>query len=564
MSKRIIFILLFIFLSFNVSAQKEYHLKLLAVQEVEGKQIGSDADLFLELRSGSGRVYLDTYPLTKIDTQISTRFAKDIACKHFKMDCSNYDFIYTIKSGSPIIGGPSAGAAITSLTTIAVLGLDYDENISLTGTINSGGLVGQVGGIKEKIQAGSNINLNKVLIPKWTNYENKTNYSLVEYAKDNLSLEVVEVADIDDVLYQLTGLNLNTKSKEVIEDESYQKIMKLLMDVLCNRMNNLSLEILNKTVLNTTSIRKERIKNETLMGNYYSAASLCFGSNIILREQIYFENNFSSEVINKKINNLNKKILILKKRLEKEKLNTISDLQTYMVVSERIDDSKLEFDKLKNTTLKQNYSLLAYAEERFFSAISWMQFFSMPGKLIKLDNESLEKTCKNKILEAEERFQYVNIYFPTFSLRENIDTAEKSANNKNYPLCIIQAIQAKAQANAVLSSIGLEENTVYPYLENKQNAAARVISENTANGLFPILGFSYYNYAKSLKENEPFTALLYLEYSLEMSDLAIYFPEIKYSNSFVLNKEHILLFEGFILGVFVTLLIMILIFRKKK
>ena len=52
-----------------------YHMKLLAVQDNDGTYTGSDADLFLELKEGSGRVFLETFPLTKMDTQISTRFA---------------------------------------------------------------------------------------------------------------------------------------------------------------------------------------------------------------------------------------------------------------------------------------------------------------------------------------------------------------------------------------------------------------------------------------------------------------------------------------------------------
>ena len=119
MIKKVLIVLLLVTLAFSVSAQKEYHLKLLAVQGEE-HFVGSDADLFLELRGGNGRVFLDTFPLTKIDTQISTRFAKEITCNHFDLSCDRHDFIYTIKAKSSIIGGPSAGAAIAALTTIAV------------------------------------------------------------------------------------------------------------------------------------------------------------------------------------------------------------------------------------------------------------------------------------------------------------------------------------------------------------------------------------------------------------------------------------------------------------
>src|SRR3989338_2019953 len=167
MSPKVIlgFILLLLVLP-SISAQngKQYHLKLLAVQEITSTSyIGSDADLYLELKEGTGRVFLDTFPLTKADTQISTRFAKDIACTHFKLDCEQYDFIFTIRATSNIVGGPSAGAAAASLTTIAVLDFPYKEDVAVTGTINSGGIIGPVGGVKEKLEAASKVNIKKVL-----------------------------------------------------------------------------------------------------------------------------------------------------------------------------------------------------------------------------------------------------------------------------------------------------------------------------------------------------------------------------------------------------------------
>jgi len=154
-TKKILFlviILLTILISLNLVSASPYdtrHLSLLAVQEgPNGTYVGSTADLYLEIKDGSGRVFLDTSPLTKIDTQISTRYAKEIACSYFDLDCDKYDFIYTIRAQSSIIGGPSAGAAIAALTTVAVMDIDYDETVAISGTINSGGIVGQVGGLK--------------------------------------------------------------------------------------------------------------------------------------------------------------------------------------------------------------------------------------------------------------------------------------------------------------------------------------------------------------------------------------------------------------------------------
>jgi len=141
------------------------HMKLLAVSDTQDGEVGGIADLYLEINSGTGRVFLETFPLTKVDTQISTRLAKEIACDFADIDCSKYDFFYTITADSPIIAGPSAGAAITILTFSLIKNVDFKEDVAITGTINSGGLVGPVGGLKAKIEAASKDGIKKALIP---------------------------------------------------------------------------------------------------------------------------------------------------------------------------------------------------------------------------------------------------------------------------------------------------------------------------------------------------------------------------------------------------------------
>jgi len=141
-------------------------MKLLAVKETETGYEGGVADLYLEIKPGSGRVFLETFPLTRTDTQMSTRFAKAIACDVLEMDCDDIDFFYTITADSAIIAGPSAGASIAVLTVAMLENIDVNENYAITGTINSGGLIGPVGGLKAKVEVAKKTGLKKVFIPE--------------------------------------------------------------------------------------------------------------------------------------------------------------------------------------------------------------------------------------------------------------------------------------------------------------------------------------------------------------------------------------------------------------
>ena len=156
--RKIVLIVFLLFLTIiSVISAKSGSIKLLAVSNLETNPRGSVADLFLEVDEGQGRVFIDSFPLSKLDTQISTRFAKEVACSFLERDCSNYDFFYTIRANSAIVGGPSAGAAIAVLTISVLEDLPLDKTITITGTINSGGIIGPVGGILKKITLSFNI-----------------------------------------------------------------------------------------------------------------------------------------------------------------------------------------------------------------------------------------------------------------------------------------------------------------------------------------------------------------------------------------------------------------------
>jgi len=576
-------------------AQSDYYsLKLLAVQEENGTYRGTDADLQLEVRDGTGRVFLDTFPLTKMDTQISTRYAKEVACNHFDLDCERYDFIYTIQASTSIIGGPSAGAAIAALTSVALLNLDYEKNIAITGTINSGGIIGPVGGVKEKLEAASAVGLDKVMIAKGTALQSDSNsdnleglgnsttnkINLIDYGKNNLSLEVVEVMDLDDAVFQLTGKRFTTENITISENEDYLRIMQDVAGKLCQRAAELNQEITDEGI-KLNSSQKEPIlskissaKNSTALQDYYSAASYCLSANILLKQTFYEENKASINSINVSFHQLEKKIKGLKEKLSEEKITTISDLQTSAIVKERLNDAQQQIRTYKDgdLTLDQQYYLLAYAEERYNTALVWLAFFAMDGKKLEFNQELLARSCEQKIRESEERAEYANLALGDYgiaAIKEKIASAKSAQNQEEYELCLIKAAQAKADASAIMSSIGLSDETLPDYIDAKSKAVRNIIQKNSQEGMFPILGYSYYEYAQSLREDQEqkYTVLVYLEYALEMSELSIYFPEKKqdlFNREITISKDFSLLAEGFIIGIIVTLLFFYLGKKKKN
>ena len=549
-------ILLLFLLLVPLAYAGEGSMKLLAVTEQGDEMQGSVADLYLKIVPGSGRVFLETYPISKVDTQISTRFAKEIACSFLEKDCSKYDFFYTIRANTYIIGGPSGSSAMSALTVFVLEDKNYDESVAITGTINSGGFVGPVGGIKQKIEAAAKQNMSKVLIPTATrkvmNDTSNETFDLIDYGNE-LGIEVKEIADLNEVIYEFSGIKYE-ESTNITVDDSYKNTMKLLAETLCGKSIEMQKEIvvdnqIGLRIIDENLTRLEYANNLTEKGlknkdkkNYYSAASFCFGANVQYGELIVeIKNDTNIDEVVKQIDAFNDEI-------ESKKYQTITDLQAYMIVKERIEEAKDTIVEA-HKKFKNNESIfqdIAYAKERLFSAKSWAKFMGSGGKEYEFSSQVLEDSCSKKIGEAEERYQYLELFLPNAN-RDELNKAKQSKNKGKYELCLFRASKAKAQIDSVLSIAGVREESIEEYMKTKLKSVEKNIAKNINKGIFPIVGYSYYEYSQSLLEEEDwYSASLYGEYALELSNFDMYFPEI-HKRTINLN-DFKLFFWGFLLG----------------
>lgn len=554
------------------------HMKLLAVSDTENGQTGGIADLYLEIEPGTGRVFLETFPLTKVDTQISTRLAKEIACDYADADCSKYDFFYTITADSPIIAGPSAGAAITALTFSLIKNVPLDKNTAITGTINSGGLIGPVGGLKAKVEAASKSGIKKVLIPlgeaidgeniitedNETTQENET-FDLEEMRK-KYGIKIIEVSTIDEALFEFTGKRFREKKNNLTISQSYKDTMKLLAVELCSRSTRLRDETINSAIGNKTAIMENAInlskkgKEAFEIGMFYSSASYCFGSNVEFNYLSLLQQGLTEKGIAEKAKNLKDSAAEFESEIESEKLMTITDLESYMVVKERLKEADDFLNIAIESISDRNSSLhnLAYAEERISSARSWSQFLKNTGKEFDLNQEVIKNACRAKLAEVEERLQYVQLYLPQSleGTRKELGYAYEELESGNHELCLFRASKAKASVDTVLSVFGVRTSNVRNVVNNKLEIAERNLVEETEKGVFPILGYSYFEYANSLKDSDIFSALLYSGYALELSSLDIYFKnaDIKQQVEFSRIDKNLAfgLIAGLVLGIALT------------
>ncbi len=189
---------------------------IVAVQQQNNEGVTNTATV--ELQPGKGRVLVALNPFIEPDTQESAEIAAGVAARLTGKDLTNFDLIYSIDSPATLVGGPSAGAALTVATMAAIEQKTVRSDTAITGTVQRDGTIGPIGGVLEKAQAVSQSGKKLFLIPKGQGrlvyYESRTTVEqrgpiiiqrrqfvakeldLIEYAQNELNLEVREVNTI--------------------------------------------------------------------------------------------------------------------------------------------------------------------------------------------------------------------------------------------------------------------------------------------------------------------------------------------------------------------------------
>lgn len=141
----------------------EVSMRVPAVDE-EGNGVATK--LIVESKPGTGRVLVDVNQLLFwVDTQDSIRTAQRVAQNITKVNLTDIDLVYAIETDASLIGGPSAGAALTVATVATIEKKNINPNVIITGTINYDGTIGPVGEILAKAKAAKDIGAKTFLVP---------------------------------------------------------------------------------------------------------------------------------------------------------------------------------------------------------------------------------------------------------------------------------------------------------------------------------------------------------------------------------------------------------------
>ena len=261
---------------------------------------------------GTGKIRTDiASSLIAQDTEESIRHATIATTKLLKLNPANYDINIDINANAELIDGPSGGLAL-SLIIYHELNKSTTnplrQDLTVTGTINSNGEVGPVGGVEEKIQAAAKNKLKLVLIAKGQSTIDAIDYIVYANELSNNTLQVIEVKNLSEAItytFSQQGQNFPNAPKTAITQLNLTQLQTsaktqffkpLAQNELNNAKQNLNL-VKNKyqndpkaTRINA-NIRAVNASIKTAQdaldkGYYYSAANTAFLLNINLQTML--------------------------------------------------------------------------------------------------------------------------------------------------------------------------------------------------------------------------------------------------------------------------------------
>jgi len=544
MRKYLLLVSLFLF---NVALASQCSTTLVGVMESGDGFEGVLANLTVSVAPGSGNVWVDTMPLTKIETQVSARLAREVACELLNIDCSKLDFFYVMRSDHVMVGGPSAGAPMTVCTMAVLLNKSLDPGVVTTGTINPDGSVGPVGGVIDKARTLSGYD--KFLIPEGSFVED-----------DGVSLELIEVLDVFEAFYHHTGYEIvfeNISSEELVSDD-FNSVMKLMDESLID----LASDLLNGT---------DAGELLNLSRGYYDNASYYSSASYSVRSLIY--SNFNSysylldnetavdELINQtelSINNFSDLFF------DSFVIDHLYDLEAFAVTVDRIREAEELISQAREAeTVNDSLFYWSFAETRLVTAQQWstlLDYFS-DEVIIDFDVNSIRPFVIERLEFARNAIAYAQTITGIFNLnaQDHLDNALNAYDNDELVYALFESLKARAEANLMMELRGFEN--LSSRIDFKREAAIKAISNSMRRGYLPFLSLSFLEYSESFEAEDPYQALLFLTYAKEFSTIGsaineyVQYSPDDYSFSFTLRPDFndpinqlLLVVLGFILG----------------
>ncbi len=535
--------------SFCILNVKELY--LLAVSSSGGTYYGVPSKLVVSLIPGSGDVYLSVEPLAEIDMQASVKLAALIASYISGVDYSNYSILVKIKSDAPIIGGPSAGGAITVALVSLLTNTSLNKSIVMTGMILPDGLIGPVGGLPEKLEAAKSIGAKVMIIPAGQrmalSLRSGSYVDMYELGRKE-GIQVLEASTIYDALkifgYEVIRPQAISLNESIAVTEYFKAWVNSsradyvsLSNYVINEVNNNKQLLGRSGVLNVinnyvdkASEAVKTAEKEFDAGMYYAAASDYFGALVYLTTAKYLIDLTLGRVkwgevlkiVGSEVSNATKYYLNIIRSLLNRKNVDIVEVSLLAEIAGRVLEANDTLNTLptKQPTIDDVYSA-AYTYWRAKSIYGWGNVYetlkkeSLDKKGLSLD--MLKEGIQLLLSYATSALTYLQSLTggSPRDLNVLLDKAEKFLQSGRveelfYSLSLALKTTTYASINIHLA---FETNTSF-LAYRLELAAKEFLKDALATGFNPVVAFSYYERGRVLRNVDSSAAAYYYDLAI--------------------------------------------------
>jgi len=258
----------------GVVFEKSVTVHALAVSGGSGEVINIDV---IMLHPGDGRVYVAASPLPYGPEGAlfitSSQLAMYIASTIAGVNPDNYTFLIRPESTLVMIGGPSASGYITCAMYALLTNSTFRNNVTMTGMILPGGIIGPVGGVPLKIKAAAERGFRIILIPAF-------NYLMLSPGSIPRNVKVIPVIDVYHAIQYFTGrkiLYTNITLSDIRKIKIFKTITRFIWKLIYARFNS---TVKLDTIPDSERREIINLYNEAVKlaheGDYYSAASTLY------------------------------------------------------------------------------------------------------------------------------------------------------------------------------------------------------------------------------------------------------------------------------------------------
>ncbi len=517
--------------------------KALAVAITEnGSMVGASADISLTVATeGSGHVFIDTRPLAGTDMQGSARMAAQVAASVTGYSMEAHDFFFTVRSDTPLISGPSAGAVMANAAVVGLMNANLDEgedpweldpSVMSTGTIAPDGSIGPVGGILQKAEEARDEGAGLFTVPAGQErirpgemvpgMDTQQPVHVPTYCEEELGIECREVGNLEELVELTTGYRFDRPdlgqapttaeynatlaplSLDLLEDATvYQDVWEQLNGTDLSQQGEqvvqASLEQAHASYQEGVQFRQD--------ARYYSSASRAFAASIHGTHAgfllTYFETGRSLDYVEDRLGTVEERVDRARENATGVPVEDMHALYTVGAAQERVSDAENHVDSARQLLDERNVPEalfdMAWASERAKTVHWWLhlgeEFGEGPGLPVEIDRLSADF-----IDLADEMIVYASQVLDSSPPRASETVQDARADDRRgfHAAALTQAAQAQVQA-----AITVELRTGEPSPE-KVNTSQRKAMESIHNarglGVEPVLAVAMFEFGADQDE----------------------------------------------------------------